>query len=74
MNLESGHHVYSSSIFIGTGDRLFEMKSMRCTICGHIYNPDTGDAEIQPGVEFADLPDDWKCPICMATKSMFITC
>lgn len=46
---------------------------MRCTICGHIYNPDNGDGEIQAGVDFADVPDTWKCPICMADKSMFIT-
>ncbi|MFH0966103.1 MAG: rubredoxin [Methanobacteriota archaeon] len=49
------------------------MKMMRCTICGHIYNPDTGDADIKPGTDFSDLPEDWVCPICMAEKSMFIT-
>jgi rubredoxin len=49
------------------------MKMMRCTICGHIYNPDTGDGDIQPGVDFADLPAEWTCPICMAEKGMFIT-
>ncbi len=57
----------------GGGYRLMGMKMMRCTICGHIYNPDTGDGEIQPGVDFADLPAEWTCPICMAEKGMFIT-
>jgi len=46
---------------------------MRCTICGHMYNPDVGDEGVQPGVDFKDLPEDWVCPICMAAKEMFIT-
>jgi len=49
------------------------MKMMRCSICGHIYNPDTGDTGIEPGIDFLDLPQDWICPICMAEKEMFIS-
>ncbi|PKL60900.1 MAG: rubredoxin [Methanomicrobiales archaeon HGW-Methanomicrobiales-4] len=49
------------------------MKMMRCTICGHTYNPDTGDVGIEAGTDFSDLPEDWVCPICMAEKSMFIS-
>jgi rubredoxin len=60
-------------IFIGRGHRIIDMKMMRCSICGHVYNPDTGDADVEPGVDFSDLPDTWTCPICMAAKSMFIT-
>ena len=41
------------------------MKKYRCTICGHIYD------EAVEGVKFADLPDDWKCPLCGAPKSLF---
>ena len=37
----------------------------KCTICGHIYD------EEKAGVKFADLPDDWKCPICKQPKSKF---
>lgn len=38
----------------------------KCTVCGHIY-----DENIE-GVKFADLPEDWKCPLCGADKEDFI--
>ena len=37
----------------------------KCGVCGHIYD------EEKEGVKFADLPDDWKCPICKQPKSKF---
>ncbi len=45
-----------------------------CTICGYIYDPEVGDPEtgIEPGTAFADLPEDWYCPDCGATKQDFI--
>ncbi len=45
----------------------------RCTVCGYIYDPDTGDptSGIPPGVEFGSLPDDWVCPECGAGKDQF---
>ena len=33
-----------------------------CKICGYVYDPAEHD-----GVEFADLPDDWTCPMCGQT-------
>ena len=32
-----------------------------------------GDADsgIPPGTPFEKLPDDWKCPVCGATKDSF---
>jgi len=44
-----------------------------CTICGYVYDPVVGDLEhgIQPGMAFADIPDDWTCPVCGAAKSQF---
>lgn len=41
--------------------------------CGYIYNPDKGDkkGKIPKGTKFDDLPDDWKCPICGATRKCF---
>ena len=41
------------------------MKKYRCTICGYIY-----DESIEK-VKFEDLPEDWKCPLCGAPKSLF---
>ena len=44
-----------------------------CIVCGYIYDPKVGDEEggIEPEVSFADLPDDWVCPICGAGKDQF---
>ena len=40
-------------------------KKFQCMICGHIYD------EAKEGVPFADLPEDWVCPICRVNKNMF---
>lgn len=44
-----------------------------CTICGYIYNPEAGDPEhgVNPGTAFENLPQDWVCPVCGATKDKF---
>jgi glutamate synthase domain-containing protein 2/rubredoxin len=34
-------------------------------MCGHLYD------EEKEGVKFADLPDDWVCPVCGAPKVLF---
>lgn len=49
------------------------MDKYTCGICGHIYDPAVGEEKqnIQPGVAFEDLPDDWTCPVCGAGKAMF---
>jgi len=41
--------------------------------CGYTYDPVKGDkrGKIPPGVAFEDLPEDWKCPCCGASKKMF---
>lgn len=41
------------------------MAKYKCQLCGHIYD------EEKEGIKFEDLPDDWKCPMCFAPKSMF---
>lgn len=44
-----------------------------CTVCGYIYDPADGDPDnsVDPGTEFADLPDDWTCPVCGVGKEDF---
>ena len=44
-----------------------------CPICGYVYDEDKGIPEkgIAPGTKWEDLPDDWECPICGASKSVF---
>lgn len=41
--------------------------------CRYIYDPKVGDPDggIAPGTAFEDIPDDWTCPVCGASKDMF---
>jgi flavin reductase (DIM6/NTAB) family NADH-FMN oxidoreductase RutF/rubredoxin len=49
------------------------MKKYKCTVCGYIYDPAKGDPDggIAPGTAFEDIPDDWVCPVCGASKDQF---
>ena len=49
------------------------MRKWKCSVCGYIYDPDAGDPDsgIEAGTVFEDLPDDWCCPVCGASKSEF---
>ncbi len=50
-----------------------KMKKYVCDVCGYVYDPAEGDPDngIKPGTSFADLPDDWVCPVCGASKDQF---
>jgi rubredoxin len=52
---------------------VIEYKSWVCLICGWIYNEEEGlpDEGIAPGTRFADIPEDWRCPLCDVSKSEF---
>ncbi|MFX0066116.1 MAG: rubredoxin [Candidatus Hermodarchaeota archaeon] len=45
----------------------------QCSICGWIYEPEIGDPTtgIRRRTIFEDLPDNWTCPVCAASKSDF---
>lgn len=49
------------------------MKKYECIPCGYIYDPEIGDedGDIAPGTAFEDIPDDWVCPVCSASKEDF---
>ncbi len=49
------------------------MKQYICSVCGYVYDEATGapDDGIAPGTLWADLPEDWACPLCGAAKSEF---
>ncbi len=36
-----------------------------CVVCGYIYD------EAEEKVKFADLPEDWVCPLCGVGKEEF---
>lgn len=49
------------------------MKKYVCTVCGYVYDEALGapDEGVAPGTKWADVPDDFVCPLCGATKDMF---
>ncbi|MEW5857769.1 MAG: rubredoxin [Cyanobacteriota bacterium] len=49
------------------------MKKYICTVCSYIYDPQEGDPDsnIPPGTPFENIPEDWVCPLCGATKADF---
>lgn len=49
------------------------IKRYICLPCGFIYDPVIGDPDggVAPGTAFEDIPEDWICPICGATKALF---
>lgn len=50
-----------------------EMAKYKCTVCGYIYDPAAGDPDggIKAGTPFEQIPDDWVCPVCGASKDQF---
>jgi len=54
-------------------EHIFDGESYVCVICGYTYNPEEGDPSmgIPPGTLFEELPEDYRCPICNASKEYF---
>ena len=50
------------------------MQEFVCPLWGYIYDPAAGDPDegIAPGTAFDELPEDWTCPICGASKDVFL--
>ena len=63
----------SAPSYVEKKDEKSGMKKYECSVCGYVYDPEEGDPEngVAPGTAFADLPDDWVCPICAASKEDF---
>ncbi|CCD29084.1 Rubredoxin (Rd) [Candidatus Glomeribacter gigasporarum BEG34] len=51
----------------------YPYKTWICLICGWCYDEEKGCTEegIAPGTRWEDLPDDWVCPECGASKEDF---
>jgi len=49
------------------------MQKYICSVCDYIYDESVGvpDGDIAPGTKWADLPDDFICPLCSVEKSEF---
>lgn len=50
------------------------MAKYYCTVCGYVYDEEEGapDLGIEPGTKWADIPDDFTCPLCGAEKEDFL--
>lgn len=48
------------------------MNKYEC-LCGYVYDPAIGDSEngVDAGTPFSELPEDWVCPVCGASKDNF---
>lgn len=49
----------------------------KCTNCDWQYDPEKGDKNmiggmVEPGTAFAELPSNWRCPVCRASKDSFV--
>jgi rubredoxin len=49
------------------------MQKYVCSICGFVYDEAAGYPQggIAPGTKWDDVPEDWVCPLCGATKNEF---
>lgn len=49
------------------------MEKYLCTVCGYVYDPETGDPDndVAAGTPFAKIPEDWVCPVCGVGKEDF---
>ncbi len=49
------------------------MRKFLCTVCGYVYDEAAGDPEqgVAPGTRWEDVPADWTCPLCGATREEF---
>jgi rubredoxin len=49
------------------------MDKYTCTVCGYVYDPEVGDPDngVDEGTSFADIPEDWVCPMCGVSKDSF---
>ena len=64
---------YNSMVDKKTKKEENKMDKYVCTVCGYVYDPEKGDPDggIAPGTKFEDIPDEWVCPLCGASKSDF---
>lgn len=53
--------------------KIMNFKKYLCLICGLIYDEAEGwpDDGIPPGTRWDDVPENWFCPDCGASKSEF---
>jgi rubredoxin len=65
--------ILSATQFNREGTKESRMQRYVCEVCGYIYDPEEGDPDggIEAGTPFEQLPEDWVCPMCGASKDEF---
>mmetsp|Transcript_11188 Transcript_11188/g.19576 ORF Transcript_11188/g.19576 Transcript_11188/m.19576 type:complete len:244 (+) Transcript_11188:68-799(+) len=50
-----------------------ETNDWTCQSCEYTYEIKKGDVfqRVEPGTQFEDIPESWKCPVCRAPKAAF---
>ena len=63
----------SAAAILEPTDGLGPWQQFLCRACGLIYDEGEGDLDsgLPPGTRFADIPEDWECPVCGVTKADF---
>ena len=51
----------------------YTMKKFVCTVCGYVYDEAVGEPDngIEAGTAWADVPEDYLCPLCGVGKDQF---
>lgn len=55
-------------------DKVNNMKTYMCVVCGWIYDEAEGRPQdgIVPGTPWAQVPANWMCPDCNQGKDQFV--
>lgn len=71
--ISTQEHVVCTMPSIYSGEETPKMQEYTCAVCEYVYDPEKGDPEggIEPGTPFENIPEDWVCPVCGATKDQF---
>ncbi len=76
-NVKKGKAPKNAPTYINEKDKKeeksMEKKKYECAVCKYTYDPEVGDPDggIASGTAFEDIPDDWVCPVCGASKEDF---
>ena len=71
--VKGGKAPMTAPTYIKEEKEVKKMDKYVCTVCGYVYDPKVGDPDsgIKPGTPFEELPDNWTCPVCGASKDAF---
>jgi rubredoxin len=49
------------------------MEKYVCEVCGYVYDEELGEEDqgIAPGTKWAEVPEDFVCPVCGVGKDEF---